>query len=183
MPGPTPFTTPNDSLIRSCTATQLRNKGSIGYNGTHQLHPKTAYFPSTIITPSNTPIARLTPLTTSKRHPISRFATIHFADRQTDRTTDRPTDGRGECFVPRALTLRERRANNNYKQNLLFAVKCLMPTTLSSDTGNQLITGARECRPVLTATHHSNGRFCDFILFSARPLGVRPLNRSSRKMA
>jgi len=27
------------------------------------------------------------------------------------------------------------------------------------------IIGARECSPVLTAIHHSNGRFCDFLLF------------------
>ena len=47
-----------------------------------------------------------------------------------------------------------------------------------------VLTGARECSPVLTATHHSNGSFCDFLLFfSSTPLGVRPLNRSSRKMA
>ena len=59
--------------------------------------PKTAPFPSTITTPSNTPIPRPTPVTT-KQHPdpISRFATIHFADRQTDRQTDGP----GESSVP-----------------------------------------------------------------------------------
>jgi len=27
------------------------------------------------------------------------------------------------------------------------------------------ITNARECSPVLTATHHFNGSFCDFLLF------------------
>ena len=46
------------------------------------------------------------------------------------------------------------------------------------------ITGARECSPVLTATHHFNGSSCDFpLFFSGTRLGVRPLNRSSRKMA
>ena len=42
-----------------------------------------------------------------KRHlgPISRFATIQFQDRPTDRQTDRPIDGIGDNCVPRALTL------------------------------------------------------------------------------
>jgi len=42
---------------------------------------------------------------------------------------------------------------------------------------------ARDCNPVITATHHSSGMFCDFLLFSATCLGIRPLNRSSCKMA
>ena len=46
--------------------------------------------------PSNTPIPRSTPHQ-PKQHQdtISRFATIHFADRQTDRQTDGP----GECSM------------------------------------------------------------------------------------
>jgi len=37
-----------------------------------------------------------------KRHPdpISRFATVHPPDRQTNRQTDRPTDGLGDRSVP-----------------------------------------------------------------------------------
>ena len=39
----------------------------------------------------------------------------------------------------------------------------------------KVITGARECSPVLTAIHHSNGRFCDFLLFfSKTPGGQTP---------
>jgi len=37
MLGPTPLTTPNDSLISSRTSAQLRNKGPIAYNGMHQI--------------------------------------------------------------------------------------------------------------------------------------------------
>jgi len=33
------------------------------------------------------------------------------------------------------------------------------------------ITGARECSPVLTVIHHSNGRFCDFLLFLRETTG------------
>jgi len=51
MPGSTPLTTPNDSLISSCTSAQLCNKVLIGYNGMPQIHPKTAPCPSMIITP------------------------------------------------------------------------------------------------------------------------------------
>ena len=37
------------------------------------------------------------------------------------------------------------------------------------------ITGARQCSLVLTAIHHSNGRFCDFLLFfSKTPGGQTP---------
>jgi len=37
------------------------------------------------------------------------------------------------------------------------------------------ITGARECSPVLTAIHHSNGSFCDFLLFFQQdPWGSDP---------
>jgi len=32
------------------------------------------------------------------------------------------------------------------------------------------ITGAWECSPVLMAIHHSNGRFCDFLLFLFRDM-------------
>jgi len=38
------------------------------------------------------------------------------------------------------------------------------------------ITGARECSPVLTAIHHFNGRFCNFLLciFQQDPWGQTP---------
>ena len=41
----------------------------------------------------------------------------------------------------------------------------------------------KSASPVLMAIHHSYGRFCDFLLFFAKTPGVRPLNRSSHKMA
>ena len=53
-------------------------------------------------------------------------------------------------------------------------------STISAKHGSTFsfnnITGARECSPVLTATHHFNGRFCDFLLFlfSKTPGGQTP---------
>ena len=41
-------------------------------------------------------------------------------------------------------------------------IRCSGVEIISSDT---CITGARECSPVLTATHDSNGSSCDFLLF------------------
>jgi len=82
MPGPTPLTTPNDSVIGSRASTQLCIKVSIGYKGTPQIHPQNCRFPVNdhhphIIHPTHHP----------KRHPdtFSRFATVHC--KQTDRQT------------------------------------------------------------------------------------------------
>jgi len=66
-----------------------------GYNGTPQIHLKTAPFPSTIITPSNSPIPRPTPVT------IPNVTHIHSAvlpqyTFQTDTHTHRPTDRLGD---------------------------------------------------------------------------------------
>ena len=44
MPGPTPLTTPNDSLIAVRTSRQLCNKVPIGYNGTPYIHPENCPF-------------------------------------------------------------------------------------------------------------------------------------------
>jgi len=65
---------------------------------------KTSPSPSTIDTPSNTPILDRPHSPPYKRHLdlISRFSTVHFPDRHTDRRIDR-WDKR-HC-VPRALTL------------------------------------------------------------------------------
>jgi len=103
-----PLTTPNDILIRSCTSTQLCNKGpiAIGYNGTPQFTPKTAPSTSTITIPSNTPFTRWTPLTTPNSIRIQSAILPQYTlwtDRQRDRQTDRETDGPGECSVPSAL--------------------------------------------------------------------------------
>jgi len=62
-------TTPNDSSIAVRTSAQLRNKVTIGYSGTPQIHPKTAPSSLTITTPSDTPIPQLT-------HPPSQVASI-----------------------------------------------------------------------------------------------------------
>ena len=70
---------------------QLRSEVPIGYNGMTQIHPKTAPSPSTITTPSNTPVPWPNPFTTSNVIRI-RFATIHFPDRQTDTVTHTQTD-------------------------------------------------------------------------------------------
>ena len=73
--------------------------------------PKTSPFPSTISTPSNTPIPRPTPHTTPngiQMDGISRFATVRFLDRQTDRQTQTNTwDERHQFQEP--LTLNSER--------------------------------------------------------------------------
>jgi len=45
MPGPTPLTMPNDSLITVRNSTQRCNKGPIGNNGMPQIHPWNCSFP------------------------------------------------------------------------------------------------------------------------------------------
>jgi len=50
-------------MIGSHTSAQLCNRVPIGYNRIPQIHPQNCPFPSTITTPSNTPILRPTPLT------------------------------------------------------------------------------------------------------------------------
>jgi len=58
-------TSPPKVIWEKCvTLTQLCNKVPTGYNGTPQIHPKTAPSPSTATTPSSTPIPQLTPVTT-----------------------------------------------------------------------------------------------------------------------
>jgi len=84
--------------------------------------PKTAPSPSTITTPIYNTHPSTNPTHHSKRHKdsISRFATVHFPDRQTDRPTDththRPTDGISDRSIPIVLTLysiaAQRRAKN-----------------------------------------------------------------------
>ena len=95
MPGMTQLTT-NDSSIAASTSTQLRNKGPIGYNGTPQIHPQNCPSPSTIITPSNKPIPRPTPITIpngiriqSANLPQNTLWTDWPKDRQTDRWSRR----------------------------------------------------------------------------------------------
>jgi len=70
----------------------------IGYNGSPQLHPKTASSTSTITTPSNTPSLdqpHSPPQTASGYN--QPFATMHCGP--TDRQTNRLTDGKGECSI------------------------------------------------------------------------------------
>jgi len=87
MPGPTPLTTTNASSIALRTSAQLRNKSSIGYNGTPQIHPQNCPFLRRSPPKSNTPITRLTPLTTPNGIQIQSAVSsqLTFADRQTDR--------------------------------------------------------------------------------------------------
>jgi len=75
--------------------------------------PKTAPSPSTITTPSNTPIHRLTPLTNPKcsgsnqpfcHSTLSRQTHTH-THTHTHAPTDKPTDGIGDRSTPLALTL------------------------------------------------------------------------------
>jgi len=63
------------------------------------IHPFDVHQPNLYTHPSTNPTHH------HKQHPdpISRFATIHFADFQPDRSTDRQTDGPGERSVLQAL--------------------------------------------------------------------------------
>ena len=56
----------DDSSIAARTSAQLCNKITVGYNGTPEIHLKTAPSPLTITTPSNTPSRRPTLLTILK---------------------------------------------------------------------------------------------------------------------
>ena len=77
----------NDSSIGSRTSGELRNKVPIGYNWKPQIHHQNCplSFDDHHLHLLNPSLDR--PTHNSKRHPdpVSRFATIHFPDRQTDR--------------------------------------------------------------------------------------------------
>jgi len=88
---------------RSCTTTQ---------QSPHWLQWDAPSSPSKLHLPlrrspplSNTSIPRPTPLTKRHPDPLSRFATVHFPDQQTDRPTHRPTDELGNRSTWLVLTL------------------------------------------------------------------------------
>ena len=80
-------TSPQSNLRRAASQKPIR------YNGTPQIHSKTAPSSSTITTPIEYTHTSTDLTHHPKRHldPISRFATIHFADTHTNR------DDPGEC--------------------------------------------------------------------------------------
>jgi len=85
-PPHSPPQTPARSLYAPPHGAQLRNKGSIGYNGTPQIHPQK--LPLRRSPPkSNSPITRPTPLTTPNGIQIQSAVSSQFtfADRPTDR--------------------------------------------------------------------------------------------------
>ena len=109
MPRPTPRTTPNRSSEGSRTLAQLRRKVPFGYNGAHHICPKGTPSCRPIAKPNYLPQPWTRPTYHFKQHPdpISRFATIYWTDRQ----TNRPTDGYWECLITivRLGLYRERR--------------------------------------------------------------------------
>jgi len=85
--GPNPPATPNDSSIGSRTSAQLPCHDAVGYNWAPQIHPQNCPLPF-----DDSHLYLIHPFSTdpnyhSKRHPdpFSRFTTVHFPDRQTDR--------------------------------------------------------------------------------------------------
>ena len=75
-------TSPQSNLRRA------RRNGLIGYNGTPQIHHQNCPSPSTITTPSNTPIPRPTPFTIPNGIRIQSAVLPQYTFR-TDRQTDR----------------------------------------------------------------------------------------------
>jgi len=76
-----------------------RRRGHVTYVG----GARPVHYMQSLVTPLTR--FRLWPLTVIFS-PISRFAIVHFLDRQTDRHTHRPTDGPlGDMSTPLALTL------------------------------------------------------------------------------
>ena len=84
--------------INVTTTTDTKHKVPIGYDEMPHIYHQNCPFPSTISTLSNTP-SSTDPTHHPKWHPdpISRFATVHPPDRQ----TDRPTDGLADRSVTR----------------------------------------------------------------------------------
>jgi len=96
IPPPTNLSSPNDSVVSSCTSTQLCNKVPIGFNGTPQIQPQNCPFPfndqhSHLIHPSlyqpHSPSQMASGSNQLFCH--STFSAEHFLDRQTDTQTDR----------------------------------------------------------------------------------------------
>jgi len=125
MSKPTPLNNPTNSSISSCTSTQLWNKVPIAYNGMPQIHPQNCPFPSTITTPSNTPILDR-PHSSSQTASGSNQPYCHNTlSGQTHTQTDRQTDGIDDSSIPWALMLtilREQRTNNIEKRNLYLYI-------------------------------------------------------------
>ena len=92
---------PQSNLGRAHHSRTTTQHSPTGYNGTHQIHPKTAPSPQRS---SNTPIFRPTPLTTLNGIRI-RSAVLPQYTIRTDRPTHRPTDGIGDRSTPLVLTL------------------------------------------------------------------------------
>jgi len=114
MPGPTPLTMPNNSLIVLCTSTQLRNNGPIGYNGMPCIHPQNCPLPFDASHPSNTPIPWPPPLTTPKSIQIYSAILPQYT-----LWTDRPTD-RWSKWMFRTMSAYAREwCTNNYYYNHL----------------------------------------------------------------
>jgi len=88
-PGPTPLTTPNSSLIASCTFAQLHHKVPIG--GTPHIHPKIAPLCETIANPNYLPHfwTQLTYHPKWHPDPVIRFP-------QSTGQADGPADGLGD---------------------------------------------------------------------------------------
>ena len=75
-----------------------------------------------------------------------------------------------------ALSLRSSKPTIGTLVRKLFTNAFSTPSLLLvNEFDRRFITVARECSPAITATHHSNGRFCDFLLFFCQdPWGSDP---------
>jgi len=93
MPGPTPLTTPNDNWSVDSLLHSYATKSPLVTMERLKFTPKTAPSLSTITTPSDTPIPRLTPLTIQNGIRFHSAVLSQYTFRK-DRPTDRPTHNR-----------------------------------------------------------------------------------------
>jgi len=113
VPGPTPFTTPNDISIGSRTSTLLRSKGLIGYNGTPHIHPHYCLerSPPHLMHPSLYQPHSPPQMASGSAQPFCHNTLCGPTDWPTDRQTDRWSR---RMFSTVSAYAREWRYNNSY---------------------------------------------------------------------
>jgi len=132
IPRPTPLNTPNDSSITSHSSHNYTTKSPFITMKCPKFIPKYGPYPSMITTVSSNPPST-DPTYHPKWHPdpITRFATIHFPDRQTDRWDIWQLDSMSAYSAYAHYIDRELHANNFQINHKSKTWMCFIPLFVS----------------------------------------------------